>query len=291
GFMVENHEDAWPQIGLDQAALVIEAPIEGRMPRMIAFFTEEQEIDQVGPIRSARPYYIDWNAELDAVYAHVGGSPAALELLQVDDTIDINEFSNEWFFWRKHTRLAPHNVYSSMELLQDAMERFVNRFGEQDNNWESWEFKNHAEDFVTTVSSVSIDFAGEPYVINWEFDEDEGNYIRHQYQGRLHEMEDGSLIKADNIAIIETDIKVLDKVGRRSVRTTGVGDALVFQDGIMIEATWKKSSKNVRTRFYDRETDEEIVMNAGVTWIEVISSLEDDVDFVILTEAEGSSEE
>ena len=272
-------------------SLVIEAPIEGRMPRMIAFFTEEQEIDQVGPIRSARPYYIDWNAELDAVYAHVGGSPAALELLQVDDTIDINEFSNEWFFWRKHTRLAPHNVYSSMELLQHAMERFVNRFGEQDNNWESWEFKNHAEDFVTTVSSVSIDFAGEPYVINWEFDEDEGNYIRHQYQGRLHEMEDGSLIKADNIAIIETDIKVLDKVGRRSVRTTGVGDALVFQDGIMIEATWKKSSKNVRTRFYDRETDEEIVMNAGVTWIEVISSLEDDVDFVILTEAEGSSEE
>ena len=102
GVMVDNHLNAWPQSGLDQAMLVIEAPVEARVPRMLAFFSEEQDVKKIGPVRSARPYYLDWNAEFDAVYAHVGGSPAALEFLQVDDTIDINEFSNEWFFWREN---------------------------------------------------------------------------------------------------------------------------------------------------------------------------------------------
>lgn len=283
GVMVENHFDSWPQSGLEEAALVIEAPVEARVPRMIAFFSEEQEVEKIGPVRSARPYYLDWNAEFDAVYAHVGGSPAALELLQVDDTINIDEFSNEWFFWRENkTRSAPHNVYTSIELLKSAFERFESRFGAQDNEWESWEFKEDAEaravggELVASAPSISIDFAGEPYVITWDYRGENNDYRRSQ-GGEPHEMENGALIDTNNVVVMETDVRILDSVGRRSVRTTGEGMALVFQDGGMIEATWKKPSRNKRLRFYHRDSGKEIAMNAGTTWIEVVPSLEGDV--------------
>jgi len=282
GVMVENHIDSWPQSGLDQASLVIEAPVEARIPRMLAFFSEEDgDIEKIGPVRSARPYYINWNAGLDAVYAHVGGSPEALEILQVDSTIDINEFSNEWFFWRENgTRSAPHNVFTSIEELGEALERFESRFGEQDNEWESWSFKDDAEfkvdggEPVPVVESVEIDFAGEPYIVEWKYDSDTNSYKRYQ-GGELHEMEDGSLIYADNVVVMETDVKILDSIGRRSVRTIGEGDAIVFQDGQKFEATWNKSRKSARLEFYS--DDNLIAMNAGTTWVEVIPSLDLDV--------------
>ncbi len=285
GVMVENHLDSWPQSGLEDAFLVIEAPVEARLPRLLAFFSEEQVIDKIGPIRSARPYYLDWNAELDAVYAHVGGSPAALELLGVNDTIDIDEFSNEWFFWRENeTRSAPHNVYTSMELLSNAFDRFVLRFGEQGNDWDAWTFKDdcrscHPEPVEGSSPSVRIMFAENPYIIEWKYQTDSNQYRRFQNDA-LHEMEDGSLIDANNVIIMETDVEILDSIGRRRVRTIGEGKALVFQDGGMIEAVWKKPSRSDRLRFYDRERGEEIAMNAGKTWIEVVPSLEGNVEVI-----------
>lgn len=274
GVMVENHIDSRPQAGLDQASLVIEAPVEARISRMLAFFSEWQTVPKIGPVRSARPYYIDWNAELDAVYAHVGGSPAALEILQTDDTINIDEYSNENFFWREDMeREAPHNVYTSMELLQKAYGSFVSRFGDEENNWQSWKFKDHAVEAPVDAKSVSIDFAGEPYMVEWVFESDGMIYRRYQ-GGTPHEMENGSVIYANNIVVVDADVKILDSVGRRDVQTIGEGDALLFQDGLVIEATWKKPSRNTRLRFYDRTSGEELAMNAGRTWVEVVSDMD-----------------
>jgi len=38
--------------------------------------------------------------------------------------------------------------------------------------------------------------------------------------------------------------------------------------------TWRKPSATERLRFYN-EDDQEVAMNAGITWIEVIGSVED----------------
>ena len=81
GVMIDNHPEARPQSGLDQAFLVIEAPVEGGISRLLAFFSAEQVLEEIGPVRSARPYFLDWNNELDALYVHVGGSDAALDYI------------------------------------------------------------------------------------------------------------------------------------------------------------------------------------------------------------------
>jgi len=58
GIMVENHPDARPQSGLDKASIVYEAIAEGGITRFLALYGTN-EAEKVGPVRSARTYYVD----------------------------------------------------------------------------------------------------------------------------------------------------------------------------------------------------------------------------------------
>ena len=74
--MINNHPAARPAIGLSQASIVYEALAEGGLTRMMAIFTDVDEIT-IGSIRSARPYFISMAQAYDAVYVHAGGSEQA----------------------------------------------------------------------------------------------------------------------------------------------------------------------------------------------------------------------
>ncbi|MBI4598854.1 DUF3048 domain-containing protein [Candidatus Uhrbacteria bacterium] len=274
GVMVENMADSWPQSGLEEAFLVIEAPVEAAIPRFLAFYGDDQEVDKIGPVRSARPYYLDWNAEWDALYAHVGGSDAALSLIASGGTFDLNEYWNGRFFWRAKDRHAPHNVYTSSELLKLALGERQERGSTPDSSYGLWTFKDDwPVDETFVVSEVTIDFWLPVYRIAWEYDPETNAYLRSQ-AGKPHRMGTGNRISTNNVAIMETDVQILDDVGRRKIRTIGTGRALVFQDGRLIRGTWSKPMPEERLRFFDA-SGEEIRWNAGKTWIEVVPTLED----------------
>ena len=116
-------------------------------------------------------------------------------------------------------------------------------------------------------------YFGDLYEAGWEYDPETNEYIRYQ-SGYEMSMLEGGQIRANNIAILETDIVVLDEIGRRQITTVGEGPAMVIQDGQVVVGTWAKSSVDERLRFYNNETGAEVQFNAGVTWIEVLSSLE-----------------
>ena len=75
--MIDNLAAARPQFGLSAASLVYEAPAEGGITRYLAIFSADQTSSQIGPVRSARAYFLNWAKELGATYVHVGGSPEA----------------------------------------------------------------------------------------------------------------------------------------------------------------------------------------------------------------------
>lgn len=266
GVMIDNHVDAWPQIGLDRAYLVIEAPVEAGISRMLAFFSEDQNVEKIGPVRSARPYFIDWNNELDALYAHVGGSDAALDRLATGGTFDLNQYWFDKYFWRSLNRYAPHNVYTSTKLLWSYTKKVQPLY-------ETWVFKDPAVNVEPEVEQMSVSFYPPIYVVEWKYDRATNRYVRFQ-GGTVHTMEDGGQVMADNVAVVVTDVTILDSVGRRKIRTLGEGEAIVFQDGKKIEGKWKKTSESQRLRFYVTDGNE-IVFNSGVTWVEVIPKLSD----------------
>jgi len=55
----------------------------------------------------------------DASYAHVGGSPDALQRIKDIQVRDLDQFFNPIAYHRITTRYAPHNVYSAVGALVD----------------------------------------------------------------------------------------------------------------------------------------------------------------------------
>lgn len=269
GVMVENSADAWPLVGLDRAFLVIEAPVEGGIPRFIAFYSEEVKAEKIGPVRSARVYYVDWNDGFNAVYAHVGGSPEALNLIKnVYDTIDLNQFwQSEYFYRQNGARFAPHNVYTSSKLLVSALSELT--FGEP--VYDVWLFQDGIG-VDKPHFGVSIDFAeGSTYDVIWEYQKETNEYLR--YQDKIvMKLEDEASIFADNVVVMATDMRVVDNEGRLKMTTIGEGDALIIQNGETFLGRWKQASRDSRLTFYTND-DFEISMNVGATWVEVVSSL------------------
>jgi hypothetical protein len=270
GVMVDHSQDAWPQNGVDQAFLVIEAPVEAGIPRLLAFFSSDKQVDKIGPIRSARPYFVDWNNELDALYVHVGGSDAALEQISLDGTFDLNQFWNGNVFWRATDRFAPHNTYTSTDLLASAVAKFRAASKAPFLVYGSWKFQDPPALRPETGVGVMIDYFPTVYRATWKYQPDTNQYRRLQ-SGLPFAMQNGAVIEAANVAVMVTGIKVIDQVGRREIKTIGEGDAFVFRDGEMIAAKWKKPSQSERLRFYN-ENGEEILWNPGQTWIEVVDS-------------------
>ena len=267
--MIENSADAWPLSGLEDAFLVIEAPVEGSIPRFEVFFADDATTEKIGPVRSARPYYLDWADELDAVYAHVGGSPEALDLIKEYGTIDLNEFFHGWDFYRWSQRYAPHNTFTTMDNLRDALQ---NEFTLDAPTYDSWTFKDGA--VSGEKKSLSIDWTlGITYDLAWIYSATTNVYTREQ-GGTSNLLEGDAEAVANNVVVMATDIGTVqgDDKGRRTLRTTGTGDAMIFQDGRVIVGTWKKELRTDRLRFYDVD-GKEVTMNSGKTWVEVVGSL------------------
>lgn len=263
---IENMIDARPLSGISHASLVYETLAEAGITRLLAFYTADNGAAEIGPVRSARPYFVDWADEYGALYAHSGGSPEALRIIPDYGVLDLNEFSYGKYFWRSKSRYAPHNLYTSMELLNDA---FAARDGEV-KNFTPWEFKDEApqDSRPEEGKRIKIYFSTKTYEAGWQYNRETNDYLRYE-AGAIQQDRDGSEVRAKNIAVQFTDVSVIDDVGRKKIKTVGGGEAIVFQDGIRIDGTWSKDEKGGRTKLYDA-TGAEIKFNPGVTWVEVV---------------------
>ena len=266
GIMVENHSEARPQSGLSQASVVYEAPVEANYTRFLLIYPANVSVSEVGPVRSVRPYYIDWLNEYGNVqYMHVGGSPAALEKITQLNINDLNEFYRGWYYWRSVRRGAPHNVYTSSELWNKALVAYEDNYKNQE--YGGWKFNTSTVANPEKINDIVISFLPPVYEATWKYNTSTNQYERYQ-MNEPHVDFDGTPIIADNVIVQKVTSQVLDSVGRLAIDTIGTGEVMVFQNGNIITGTWKKEDKTSRTRFYD-SAGEEIKLNPGKIWIEV----------------------
>ena len=121
--MIDNHTKAWPQANLSKAYLVYEIIVEGGETRLMAVF-KNQDLQEIGPVRSSRHYFLDYALENDAIYVHHGWSPQAqrdIQNLRVDYINGIQESSKD--FWREKSKYAPHNLFTSTESILTIAKR------------------------------------------------------------------------------------------------------------------------------------------------------------------------
>ena len=118
----DNHPRARWQAGLKDAEVIYEFPVEGSYTRYLGLYLINNP-DILGPIRSARPYFVTIAWQYDAIFVHVGGSEQAkvdvrnLNLAEIDGLT-----SSSKVFWRLAHKKAPNNMYSSMDILREVQQ-------------------------------------------------------------------------------------------------------------------------------------------------------------------------
>ncbi|KXG75880.1 DUF3048 domain-containing protein [Thermotalea metallivorans] len=271
--MLDNQSKARPQAGLDQAEIVYEMLAEGWITRYMAIFLIH-EPETIGPVRSARPYFIDKALEYDALYVHVGGSPQAFADIKKLKVADIDAMSRGGnTFWRKPHKKAPHNMYTSARALREA--------AQNSNYKKTGEFEPllfHRED--KSIGGSPASYVEIPYYRDYHPSFQYNAQVKKYYrfingQPHLDEVSNAHLY-AKNIIIQKCSTKIIDSEGRLEIEVTGKGRGYYLANGEMVEITWEKKSRRAGTKYYDANGDE-IRLNPGITWIEVIP---DDVEIV-----------
>ena len=264
--VIENHPDARPQSGLNKADLVYETFAEGGITRFLAIF-QTQEHKEIGPVRSARVYFVEWASSYKALYAHVGGNIDALTMIPKSSLYDLNQFYNGGNFWRDNARYAPHNVYTTITKLYAAASS--HKYPTTDSAVPAFVFKKEAKPEERPVAFSFTTGFNETFAVKWTYDPKNNVFLRSMLGVPQKDRIDGSQVAAKNILIGFSDFSY----GKTSyneqvvrIRTTGSGEAVYYIDGIRHTGSWKRSAGNI-LRFYDT-SGSEVKLNPGTTWIE-----------------------
>jgi hypothetical protein len=265
--IVENHPDARPQSGLQDAGVVYEALAEGGITRFQTFFLDSQP-PAIGPVRSLRPYFVDWGFEFNAPVAHAGGSADALNLASSTGMKDLNALIiGTPTFYRTNDRVAPHNLYTSSSLLDTLLAK--RGFNTAPTFTPSPRQADHPNP-SPPHPNIHIEYSYNGYQADYKYDPASNDYAR-SVGGAPHiDRNTGKQIHVKNIVVEMISASVIDDGhGHMQLGTTGRGTGWVIRDGDAIPCTWVKDSRTTRTRLLDA-SGKDIPLNAGNTWYSIV---------------------
>lgn len=274
--MVDNQAQARPQMGIDKADVVYEIMAEGGITRYMAlFYTEKAET--IGPVRSARYYFVQLAKGMDLPYAHVGGSVDALALIGELKLKDINEISNaQKYFWQDSQRKRPHSTYTSTDKLVEAITNKQYTYKAPDLPPIAADFSG--DSVVSGKIALRYATGKNGYQAQWQWEkssEDGSERYQRYINGTKQLTADGKNLVADTIYVItaRTRARNTDPV-TSSVDIVGSGEALCFVENKIIKGNWEKKSPQDPLVIKDKE-GKVLPRKAGKTWVQVVDSLED----------------
>ncbi len=271
--MLDNHPDARMQAGWSQADMVFEMRVEGAYTRYMALFQSE-DAPLVGPIRSARGYYITRMDEFDSVYVHFGGSTEADHMLTSSRYEDIDGMVvPSSVIWRYNAtgKFAPHNAYSDLETLRG----YAGNLGyDQEKAIRGYRFNEtpEAPSGGETADKVFVRFLSNN-TSTFDYQEAEGMYTF--AKGGVKQLDENTdeAVMVQNIIIQETSYsKSSWGDPLLACEQIGSGKGIYVSQGKQIPIRWEKTSEDEMTMYYT-EDGEELTLNPGLTWVEVTDTI------------------
>jgi hypothetical protein len=255
--MIDDHWGARPQSGLSYADIVYQGPAEGGIPRYMAFF-QTHDAPEIGPVRSARPYFVAWAEEYRAIYVHMWGSPGAMNRLATDNgkyiyNIDGLRYGGKsGYMWRVAFRVGPHNLYTSTAKLRSLGQKLG---GTAPMTEPLFTFVDAAPASERLIGG-SIQVVYPNNRVTYSYDHDTNTYPRSVSQqtskrGSMFDVDASNeqRIAPTNVILLYMDMGLLPCQGhgclkhRVDVRYVGSGKAVVFNNGQAIAAVWAKRSE------------------------------------------------
>jgi hypothetical protein len=271
--MVDDNAAARPQSGFSSASIVYQAPADGGEDRYMMVFQEGAATD-IGPVRSARPYFVYWAAEYKALYGHFGGDVKALQQVipaNLKNIYNMDDLSGgSCPYHRIDTRTAPHNAYTNSAVLVTCAAKMG-----YPATYQNLPVRTFKDDLPLSQrpATQSIWVPYRTGLVSYIFDPATDSYLRLVAGHYQIDLANGQQVKARNVIVlfqsVTTDSVTEPGHNRPVVANVGSGKAIVFLEGNAIVGTWKKTSNTALTRLYD-SSGKEIPLVRGEIFIQSV---------------------
>lgn len=270
--MIDNEGTrSLPQGGLDKAQVIYELVVEGGETRLMPVFWGTDPT-MIGPVRSARHYFLDYALEHDAIYVHFGGSPMAytdmkkLKMNEMDGIYNAGEI-----FWDlTKDRGNWQDSYTSMQKILEHVKK--RKFKTETGKSPVFTYNTTDAELADGKSAVKISIRfSHAYTCAFEYDAENKVYKRVR-KGEPHmERVSGKQLTGKNVLIQITQYATMkgDQYGRQEMTTVGSGKGYYFSDGEVIDIKWSKASRSEATKYTDTAGNP-LMLNPGQTWVEIL---------------------
>jgi hypothetical protein len=267
---IDNHWNARPQSGIEQADLVFELLVEAGLTRFIAVF-HHSDAEFLGPMRSGRPTDPTLVRPLNGVLTISGAQPWVQSRITGAGVPLIGDLGSPITF-RRSFRRAPHNLYTNTLELRRVME---NRGYDVTPPPQLWTFGDFNAPDEAGAEEIFFNWS-DTMSVTWRWDGQQ--YLRfagdepHNWRS-----EDGETIEqvwADVLIVLFADRYTASGSSGSAVPafdTVGSGRALVFAEGRVVEGSWER--EGIEDVFALTDADgNEVLVPPGRPWVNVFPS-------------------
>ena len=285
-------DGARPQAGLNEAGVIFEAIAESGITRFAAIY-QNPSAAVIGPIRSLRIYYLEWDTPFDCTIVHAGGSGDALAAVSSGGYKDLSEDYDYMYRGTYGSRLW-NNLFTTSTYLK----KFSTDHGYNTSNIQGFKrmtpdesgkarvnagakeklnivkaAAGNTSEVAAEVTNIALNLGGwSDFNVNYNYDATTNTYFRSYGSGVAHEVyacdaadlgeknpEDVCSLTQMNPAVV---VAIMVKENRASdnyhedITTIGTGDAYIFQNGTVIKGTWSKGAKDQQIKFFGEDGSE-----------------------------------
>jgi Protein of unknown function (DUF3048). len=263
--IIENSKDARPQSGLADADMVFETMAEGGIPRFIALFYKNSP-SVIGPIRSARSYFINIAKEYNLPFAHCGGSDEALQSIKSENLMSLNEMTNGKYFWRDNTRKSPHNLYTSADKIRDLIQN--KEYNKQPNSSLTFNdtYWNSNKLNISTELTMTLN---KYYSVAYKYQDTK--YVKYIDNDLAMDKATNKPLTVQNIVIQITTMQLQKDGQHLNIDLVGTGTGYVLSKGKVEKIIWIKKSLQSATSLLT-ENGAPIPLSVGNTWWHIVDN-------------------
>jgi len=262
---IDNHWDAQPQSGLEEADAIYEMLVEAGLTRFIALF-HDADSSFVGPVRSARPTDPTLLRPLGATFAISGAQDWVIGLILSQGVPLLGEEAGTY---RISGRRAPHNLYADTSALRQAADG--RGYDDQAPPADLFTWGEIERPSPARASRIEFHWSSS-YGNAWEWDG--SRYLRfhgdtpHPWLGA--DGETGQVAADSLVVIFAPRYTASGRSGSSvpAVDTVGEGRALVFAQGKVFEGTWSRASIEEPFGLTDGE-GQPMIVPRGIPWVSV----------------------
>lgn len=267
-----NKQKATPQRGIGKADIIYEIPAEGGITRLMGIFMDISGVEQLGSIRSIRPYFIDIAKCLNPIIIHAGASDEAYVKMKNEGTTYIDGVNgSDYFFsrdpWRKKNVGYEHSLMADPVLIPEYLEKRKIKT-ELSEPLNVFSFGDSSADKGDAANSIKVELS-HAKTTSFNYSENDRLYYANQFRAFMTDETTGLQIAVKNVIIMKTKTKVTDSEGRLAVTTTGSGEGWYACEGKYVPMKWSRASASEPFK-YTLTDDTDIIMGAGVSYICII---------------------